>query len=85
MTMPESATREEFPPVAERLAAARSLIEAASFPEAEALLADLLDGKLEPIDRIEVLYTLAVARRYDNDLDGALQTTDRLIADQPDY
>ncbi len=66
--------------VSENLALAKQLIQAARFGEA-ILLASALDTD----DRVEVLYLLAVAQRYDNRHDPALATLDTLLAENPEY
>ena len=71
--------------VNDRLALARDLIQAARFDDAETELLELADGGLEPHHEAEALYTLAVARRYLQDYEGALASTARLLQLRPDY
>ena len=71
--------------VPENLALAKQLIQAARFGEAILLAQDLLASALDTDDRVEVLYLLAVAQRYDNRHDRALATLDTLLAENPEY
>ncbi len=64
---------------------ARRLVQAAQFDAASALLIQLLAGDLTAAESTEALYTLAVARRYGHDLDGALRTLDELIEREPGH
>jgi predicted Zn-dependent protease len=85
-----SASRDELShagarPAADRLTQARRAIEAARFGEAEAALQALLDGDLEQAEELESRYMLAVARRYHEDYEGALEAVDELLRRRHDY
>lgn len=69
----------------ETLAAARACIQSAKFAEAERLLAPLSAQDADPHTTVEVLYALAVARRYQGNHSGALNALDELLAINPDY
>ena len=73
------------PGVAESLAQARRLIEAARFDRAEADLLALLREPLAAEQAVEAYYTLAVARRYGKDASGALEAIDALLALAPEH
>ncbi|HZX25246.1 MAG TPA: sulfotransferase [Woeseiaceae bacterium] len=67
------------------LAGARQLIQAARFEEAEAAMLDVLGEAPAPLLEAEARYTLAVARRYAKNYEGALQAADELLALRPEY
>jgi tetratricopeptide (TPR) repeat protein len=69
----------------DRLALAKDLIQAARFDDAEVELLELIDREPEPHLEAQAVYTLAVARRYLKDFEGALASTDRLLQLRPDY
>jgi tetratricopeptide (TPR) repeat protein len=71
--------------IAESLAQARGLIEAARFDQAEGGLLALLRQQLTAGQSVEAWYTLAVARRYGKDTSGALDAVDALLALAPEH
>ncbi len=62
------------------LGRARSLLQNGQLPAAAQLCEDIL--RAEPEDR-DALYTLAVVRRFQRDIAGALELVDRLITQDP--
>ena len=71
--------------VPESLARAKQLLETARFGEATSLMQDLLATGPDADDRVQALYLLAVAQRYDNRHEQALATLDTLLAENPEY
>ena len=70
---------------AARLATVRSQLEAGTFSESEQGAQALLDDAANDAERVEALYLLAVARRYNDNLDGALDSQRALLALQPQH
>ena len=77
--------RPEQSGTSENLSLAKELIQTARFGEAISLAENLLASGLDEDDRVEALYLLAVAQRYDKRCDKALATLDTLLAEQPDH
>ena len=69
----------------ENLALARQLIQTARFGEAISLTQDFLATGPDADDRVQALYLLAVAQRYDQQREQALATLDTLLAENPEY
>lgn len=61
------------------------MIRSAKFDSAETLLTALIEERPEPSVAAEACYSLAVARRYKKDFDGALESLSELIALRPDH
>ena len=77
--------RPEQSGTAENLSLAKELIQTARFGEAISLAENLLASEPQAEDRVEALYLLAVAQRYDKRRDKALATLETLLAEQPDH
>ena len=73
------------PGAPENLPLAKQLIQTARFGDAISSLEKLLASEPEDDDRVEALYMLAVAQRYDNQPVKALTTLDTLLAENPDH
>lgn len=69
----------------EPLAPAKQLLQTARFGEAISLTQDFLATGPDADDRVQALYLLAVAQRYDNRREQALATLDTLLAENPEY
>ncbi len=63
----------------------KSLIQKSAFNDAVELCENLLKGALIDSEHIEVLYFLCVAKRCDNQLDGALECVASLLSQKPDH
>jgi predicted Zn-dependent protease len=64
---------------------ARELVQAARFSDAEQLLTAALSENLAAHEEREARYTIAVARRYGGNLEGALDALGQLIERDPEY